>query len=182
MAFLLEMMVATESTMPSPFIECIIFSTILGRELSHQQESVIECVYANVMTNNRERQSWLYDTHSRQTVRLQQNYSSAAIRINSMLLFTSMLAQATILLQCKTTEPVPQVSAEKHSQYQERAVAAAKEIVRLCKILPQFSFFKVSLLMNEISIILHPRFSADVLRFIHLRQYRFLYVNNPSRP
>lgn len=110
MAFLLEMIAANEAAMPSPFIECIVFSTILGRSLAHQQELTIERVYGNMMANHCERQTWLDDTLSRQTLRLQQNYLSSSVKVESMLLFTSMVAQATALSLCKAAESISQAS------------------------------------------------------------------------
>lgn len=150
MAFLLEMIAANEAAMPSPFIECIVFSTILGRSLAHQQELTIERVYGNMMANHCERQTWLDDTLSRQTLRLQQNYLSSSVKVESMLLFTSMVAQATALSLCKAAESISQASAEKHSQYQNKALAAIKEIARLCKCLLHFSFFKVSIFVSKV--------------------------------
>ncbi|KAH8585982.1 fungal-specific transcription factor domain-containing protein [Bisporella sp. PMI_857] len=144
-AFLLETMAENQSTMSSPFTECIIFSTMLGRGLAYQQQSIIEHIYGKMMANTCERQTWLDNTLSRQILRFQQSYLSASIRIDSMLLFTSMIAQATVLLLCKAAESTPQISAEKHSQCQTRALSAAKEIARLSKCLLNFSFFKVSI-------------------------------------
>ncbi|KAL7627738.1 hypothetical protein AAE478_001933 [Parahypoxylon ruwenzoriense] len=146
MPFLPEVLTATDPNMLSPFAESVIFTTLWGRGFIHERQSATDHVFSNVSKEFCERQLWLDDILSRRIQRLQQDYVAASIKVDAMLLYTSMIAQTTVLLLCKAAESIPQVTPSNHelvSRYQRRAPAAAKEIVRLSQYLPHFSFFKV---------------------------------------
>lgn len=147
MPFLSEVLTTTDPTLMSPFAESIIFTTLWGRSFIHQRQSAAENSFSNASRDFCERQIWLDDILNRRIQKLQQDYMAASVKVDAMLLYTSMIAQTTALLLCKTAESIPSSSPSNLdllSRYQRRGPAAAKEIVRLAQYLPHFSFFKVS--------------------------------------
>jgi hypothetical protein len=93
-----------------------------------------------------ERHLALDDILSHELARLQLSYLPGSILSNSMLLFTLMAAQATVLSLCKAAETMLPSSAgyaDFVAQYRQRAHAATKEIARLSNCLLQHSLFKV---------------------------------------
>ncbi|KAI1379515.1 fungal-specific transcription factor domain-containing protein [Hypoxylon crocopeplum] len=146
MPFLSEVLTETDPNIMSPFAESIIFTTLWGRSFIHQRQPAAEHVFSNASRDFCERQLWLDDILTRRIQKLQQDYVAASVKVDSMLLYTSMIAQTTALLLCKAAESIPPTTPSNHdlvSRYQRRAPAAAKEIVRLAQYLPHFSFFKI---------------------------------------
>jgi hypothetical protein len=75
-----------------------------------------------------------------------QRYPPGTVRVDSMLLFTSLVAQAAVLSLCKAISDVPPSVAECAglvSEHRRRAPVAAKDMVRLMSDLAHFSSFKV---------------------------------------
>lgn len=146
MPFLSEVVTTPDPNLLSPFAESIIFTTIWGRGFLHERKSVNEHAFGNASREFCERQLWLDDMLTRRIQKHQQDYVAASVKVDAMLLYTSMIAQTTVLLLCKAAESIPPTTSSNQdlvSRYQRKASAAAKEIVRLAQYLPHFSFFKV---------------------------------------
>lgn len=147
MPFLSEVLTETEPNIMSSFAESIIFTTLWGRSFIHQRQLVAEPVFCNSSRDFYERQIWLDDILNRRIQKLQQDYVAASVKLDSMLLYTSMIAQTAALLLCKAADSIPPNTPGNHdliTRYQQRASSAAKEVVRLAQYLPYFSYFKVS--------------------------------------
>ncbi|KAL2017950.1 hypothetical protein VTK56DRAFT_1482 [Thermocarpiscus australiensis] len=130
----------------SPWVECIVFSTLWGRTLAHQQQSKQECLHRPVAAAFCERQVWLDELLTRRMQVFQQRYPPGTVRVDSMLLFTSMIAQAAVLSLCKAISDVPPTVTEcaaLASDFRQRAPAAVKDMVRLMSDLAHFSSFKI---------------------------------------
>jgi hypothetical protein len=131
----------------SPWVECIVFSALWGRALAHQQRSKQEHLHRPVAAAFRERQVWLDELLTRRMQLFQQRYPPGTVRVDSMLLFTSLVAHAAVLCLCKAISDVPPTDAEcaaLASDHRQRAPVAAKDMVRLMSDLGHFSSFKVS--------------------------------------
>ena len=137
-------MAANDFIILSPFTECIIFSTLWGRSICYQQKSTVEQVYGNAITDFWDRYLRLDNIVTQRVQLLLRNHPPASVRVDSMLLFTSMIAQATVLSLCKVTESTLW-NADVVTEYQRKSVAAAQEIAKLSKYLRQLSYFKASL-------------------------------------
>ncbi|KAK3367532.1 fungal-specific transcription factor domain-containing protein [Podospora didyma] len=157
MPFLPEVMVLDNQCKLSPFAECVVFTMLWGQVLVHKQQAAAATEYAYSGSSNTtnshptpadfcKRQLWLDSILSRRMLHLQQNYRAASIRVDSMLLLTSMVAQSALLLLCKAVESVPPTAAEYGElidRFAGREAAGVKEIARLSKFLTHFSIFKV---------------------------------------
>jgi hypothetical protein len=134
------------SASSSPFVECIIFTTLWGRGLAHHQHATVDHVQGNIAPDFRERHLALDDILSNELVRLQQSYLPESIVSSPTLLFTQMAAQAIVLSLCMAAETMPK-GAEGYvdfvARYRQRAHAATKEVARLSNCLLQHSLFKV---------------------------------------
>jgi len=89
-------------------------------------------------------------THQ-QTSNLSQYYASSSDSSDPMLLFTHIMAQATVICLFIAIESVVGASEEEKiaaDKYQQRAALAAEEIVRLAKALTEFHMFKARLYPN----------------------------------
>ena len=131
----------------SPFTESIISATICGRTLSHRQQSVVEHVYSHVPQLFWERHEWLYSMLRTRHDRFLQQYPTAMQHTNCMLLFTNMMTQTTVLYLCKIIESIPWQTNEYRgtiSDFNQRSLLAAKEIISLTRSLSHLSYFKVS--------------------------------------
>ena len=72
-------------------------------------------------------------------------YPPASQHVDPMLLFTSMMAQTTVLYLYKTMERVALATDENRTvmmEYERCSLMAAQEIVNLTKTLTQLSYFK----------------------------------------
>ncbi|AEO68596.1 uncharacterized protein THITE_23050, partial [Thermothielavioides terrestris NRRL 8126] len=85
----------------SPWVECIVFCTLWGRALSHQQRSKLEHFHGPVAVAFRERQVRLDELLTSRMRLFQQRYAPGAVKSDPMLLFTNLVAQATVLSLCK---------------------------------------------------------------------------------
>ncbi len=152
MPFLSEVIAAnTAIATLSPFAECTVFTSLWGRTLCHQQQCAAEQVHGNVSSTDLcERQLQLDNLLSRRVVQFQQAYPATAVESDSMLLFTSIIAQTVLLALYNSSESsgltvtASQSMMEDMLGYQGRAQAAAKEITRLVDYHLNFSVFKVS--------------------------------------
>ncbi|PSR81479.1 fungal-specific transcription factor domain-domain-containing protein [Coniella lustricola] len=132
----------------SPFVESILFTALWGRVFDHQQQCAAEVVHGALSSNNfRERQLQLEALLSSRMAQFQHTFSTPAVEVDQMLLFTSMIAQMTTMALCKAAEMAPQDATEYSdillSGYQWRAPAAAKEIAHLIELLEGFNLFKI---------------------------------------
>ena len=135
------------TSLSSPFVECIIFTTLWGRGLVHyQQANIKHNIQGKLAHDFRERQFALDSIMSNELVRLQQSYFPESMVSDSTLLFTQMVAQATVLSLCMAAELMPKGAegyADFVAPYRKRAHAAAKAIAGLSNRLLHHSLFKV---------------------------------------
>lgn len=130
----------------SSFSECIILATICGRSLSHQHLSMVDGMYGTNPQEFWSRHEWIDATLSTRISILSLTYPFQLEHMDPMLLFTKMIAQATILCMQKIIESTVWDSEEYAGlvlEYEQRARMAAKEIVELAKALTHLSYFKV---------------------------------------
>lgn len=147
MGFLSEVITSVDQTAFSPFTESIILATICGRALSHRQQSVVEHVYSNVPQHFWDRHEWLDTILKTRTKILRMNYPPPSQHADCMLLFTSMVAQMTVLYLCKVMVSMSWETDEYRSaiaEFKHRSLQAAQEIVNLTRSLSHLSYFKVS--------------------------------------
>ena len=129
----------------SPFTECIILATISGRALLHQHQSLVENIYANQSQDFWDRHEWISAILTKRMQILSLKYPHASQHADPMLLFTSMVAQATVLYLYKVMEGVTPATAKNRAlmmEYERCSFVAAQEIVYLTKTLAQLSCFK----------------------------------------
>jgi hypothetical protein len=153
MGFLSEALNSVDDTATtSPFTESIILATICGRVLSHRQQSAVDCIYNGMPQLFWERHEWLYMMLKTRSDSLTRNYPSATHKPDSLLLFTNMMAQTTVLYLCKVIESMTWETDDYHGtilDFKQRALMAAQEIVKLARSLPQLSYFKVNYILHQ---------------------------------
>lgn len=148
MGFLSEAMTANDQSYMSPFTECIILVTISGRALSHRHQSLVENIYVNVSEDFWNRHQWIDAILTQRMQILSLKYPPASQQADPLLLFTSMIAQTTVLYLYKTLKCVTPTTPENEAivmQYQSSSLVAAQEIVNLTDTLTQLSCFKARL-------------------------------------
>lgn len=180
MGFLSEVIAASDHTVLTSFTECIIWATICGRGMSHRQQSAVERVYGNVTQDFWDRHHWLDTILTQRMQILSLHYSSASVHVDPMLLFTSMMAQTTVLHLYKTIESMSWEMEKSQliaTEYGKRSVSAAREIVILAKALSSLSYFKVSRSCMEP---IPPSFCPYQHRYIPLRRFLSLFVPDSS--
>jgi hypothetical protein len=144
--FLTEAIVAENPMRSSPFTESIILATIGGQALAHCQQFSAERAYKAVSQNFWGRHDWLAELVRTRADTLMRNYPPASQHSDSLLLFTNMVAHATILNLCKVMESESWESTEYWNacvEFKQRALLAAREIVILSRSLVHLSYFKV---------------------------------------
>ncbi len=145
MGFLSEAITANDQSAMSPFTECIILATISGRALSHRHRSLVENIYVNVSQDFWDRHQWIDAILTQRIQILSLKYPPASQHVDPMLLFTSMVAQTTVLYLYKIMECVTPATEENRAvkmEYGRCSLMAAQEIVNLTKTLAQLSCFK----------------------------------------
>ena len=149
MGFLSEAITADDQcTMSSPFAECIIFATIIGRALCHRHQSLVENIYASVCQDFWQRHQWISTTLLQRMQNLSNNYAPASQQTDPMLLFTNMVAQTTVLYLYNTMRSVTPGTTDNRTvlaEYQRCSLAAAHEMVTLTKTLARLGCFKARL-------------------------------------
>lgn len=151
-SFLSEAMITDDKITRSPFTEMIILATICGRILAHRQQAVVENVYNSMPQDFRDRHSWLNKMLETRIDLLVKNYSSP-FDSDCLLLFTKMLAQATVLYLCKSMEMMKWDTEEGKatvSAYKQRSLRASQQIVSLSQSLAELSFLKVSAIASPL--------------------------------
>lgn len=146
MGFLSEAITAADDqSAMSPFTECIILATISGRALSHRHQSLVENIYVNESQDFWDRHEWISAILTQRMQILSLKYPHASQHVDPMLLFTSMVAQTTVLYLYKPMKGVTPATAENRAammEYERRSLVAAQEIVYLTKAFAQLSCFK----------------------------------------
>jgi len=147
MGFLSEIIATNSNAILSPFTECIILATICGRSIAHRQQSTVERVYGHVSQAIWDQHRWL-DTMLTQRINiLALQYPSISEHVDPMLLFAHMVAQSVILHMYRIIQPMSQEGNDYQVivvEYQNRAIAAAHEIVLLTQYLSQLGHIKAS--------------------------------------
>jgi hypothetical protein len=173
-----------------------VFSALWGRALAHQQQSKQGQLYGRVAAEFRARQLWLDKVLARRMQLFQQNYPPTSVKVDSMLLFASLIAQATVLSLCKAVVSIAPTAAEYAdltAVYCQRAPQAAMDMVQLTAALTHLSSFKVK--PGPILVFLSSRFShpcsrsplpiddltLSLLRYIHSHRFLSFWAVSLSR-
>ncbi|XXH04515.1 hypothetical protein Hte_010931 [Hypoxylon texense] len=144
--FLLEAITARDAIVTSTFTECIVVATIIGRALSHRQQSMVDNIYLNESRDFWERHEWINGILTQRMDVFSLNYPIAAQEADPMLLFISMMWRTSVLYMYQLTKSVMHPTEEKRSVLAEctrQSTIAAKEIVSLTNKLSQLNSFKV---------------------------------------
>ena len=144
MGFLSEAITANDQSVMSPFTECIILATISGRALSHRHQSLVENIYVDASQDFWDRHRWIDAILTQRIQILSLKYSPASQHADPLLLFTSMIAQATVLYLHKTLQCVTLSAANQAEmmQYETCSLVAAQAIVGLSDFLTQQNCLK----------------------------------------
>lgn len=149
--FLSEGVVFSDHTTISPFQKSIIVVTICGRAMAHHQQSKVECVYGNDVSEDFwSRHQWLETLLTQQELILSLEDPSTSEHLDPTMLFIDMMIHATVLYLYKIVESMPWKS-DKHQdivlECQQRALTAVVKLVTVTKSLLQLSCFKVTILL-----------------------------------
>ncbi|RHZ67836.1 hypothetical protein CDV55_100174, partial [Aspergillus turcosus] len=146
MPFLSEALAEKEPTIMGPFTEIVIFCTIWGQILCHQQQNVLQPECEASIVKFWDHQIWLDNHLTRRIEQHQRINPKSPVWVDATLLFVNMVAQAAVLGLSKSTE-----SNRWHVQgyeavatrYQEKSFVAAQELASLSQDLSKLSFFKI---------------------------------------
>ena len=151
---------------------------ICGRALSHQRQSIVERAYGNAFESLGERHDWLDAILNVRIECLSRKAQTLSDYADAVLLFSNMMAQATVLSLYNTICLMRQTchgdEGFNHA-YESKARAAALHIVALAQETEQSTYFRVSFLFGP-----RPHLCIELMlaRFILLLQ--FLYTCVPS--
>lgn len=146
MGFLSEVIETTDQSSISPWTECIIMTTILGRALSHRHQTAVANTCVSPSWDFWDRHQLINGVLTERIDVMALKYSSTSQYVDSMILFSMMLAQTTILHMEKTMRDMLCDTDEEltiRMEYKSSALAAAQKLVDLTKPLAQLSSFKV---------------------------------------
>lgn len=146
--FLSEAIMERSPSTRSPFNESVILATICGRSLFQGQQYNVRCAYGDVALDWSDQHQWLDSILTNRLQILSQYYPSPTEMCDPMLLFTNIMAQATIMYLCQCMDSVLQNIDDGSTlikDYQQRALAAAEHTISLAKTLVDFNSFKASL-------------------------------------
>ncbi|KAI1770474.1 fungal-specific transcription factor domain-containing protein [Hypoxylon cercidicola] len=144
--FLSEAITARDAIVTSTFTECIVVATIIGRALSHRQQSMVDNIYLNESRDFWERHEWINGILIQRMDVFSLNYPIAAQEADPMLLFISMMWRTTVLYIYQLMKSVIHPTEEKRlvlAECTRQSTIAAKEIVNLTNKLSQLNSFKV---------------------------------------
>ncbi|KAI1087972.1 fungal-specific transcription factor domain protein [Rostrohypoxylon terebratum] len=147
--FLAETMSSAEIRPHAPLAECVILVTICSRALSHKQIYTIETLYSSIPLDFSSRHEWLDGMLTRRLNNLQVNYPTISVAENPMIIFSYMVAHATVIYLCRVVESLSR-NDQNHSivwEFQERGFWAAQEIARLAKEHEHLGYFKAHTFM-----------------------------------
>lgn len=186
--FLSEAMTEQSPRIRSSFNECVILATICGRSLFHGQQYHVLRVYEDVSPDWADQHRWLDTILTSRLNILSKYYPLPTETCDPMLLFANIMGQATIIYLCKGMESVLWTIDDGKAlavEYQQRALAAAEQIISLAKVLMGFHLFKVSLHL----VLLVPLVSRHLLTHFQVHPLmpiplllcaEFLYSNRSS--
>ncbi|KAI1410605.1 hypothetical protein F5Y13DRAFT_181286 [Hypoxylon sp. FL1857] len=144
--FLSEAISARDPIATSTFTESIVVATVIGRALSHRQQSMMDNIYLNESRDFWERHEWINAILIQRMDLFSLNYPIAVQEADPMLLFISMMWRTTVLYMYQLVKAVIHPTDEKRSvlaDYTRQSTIAAKEIVSLTNKLSQLNSFKV---------------------------------------
>jgi hypothetical protein len=130
-----------------PFTTLIIFVTICGRCISHEQQAGVELVYGNGSSGFWDRHQWLHSLLTRNIGALTWAPVPSQNTADPMRVFAHMVAHTTLIYLYNISKSLPSESIKPviMPDYQQDALAAAMEIVNLTRVLDELSIFKVTL-------------------------------------
>lgn len=136
----------------SPFNECLILVTICGRSLLQNQRYHISKAYGGMAIDYMEQRLWLENLLTTRLQVLSQCYPTPTDVYEPLLLFASVLGQATVIYFCKTIDSTIIPDGELQGNIdlfgpQNRALEASTNIIRLASTLRDLPFAKVGLLL-----------------------------------
>ncbi|KAK0641931.1 fungal-specific transcription factor domain-containing protein [Cercophora newfieldiana] len=145
--FLSEAIASPDHAMLSPLAECVILVTICGRATSHSQVSNVErAAYGSASVDFWLRHEWLDGILHKRLNALASTYPVISTIGDSMLLFSFMVAQTTIIYLANIIEGFGADSqyGPTVADYRKRAICAGQEIAMLSKAHEQIGYIKVS--------------------------------------
>lgn len=148
MEFLADAVSSSGPVLSSPFAELVIIATVCGRALVHHYQALVESNYHSSIHNFQDRQNWIHNTLVQRLEILAAQAPAIAENADSVILFTRMLGQTTMLYLYHTHElsayNLDNLNIDSVSEYNEMALAAAQEMVLLTRALSRINSFKVS--------------------------------------
>ncbi len=147
MAFLSEVIAASEPSELSPFAECMVIAALHCRCIAHRQQALSagQSLSGPEAREFWTRLEWLAGAVERRAKLFEPTAANLVDR-DPMLMFNCMLAHSTVIYQNSTVERIPWQTAEHRrmaAAYEQRASYAASEVVRLSRTIPNLSCFKV---------------------------------------
>lgn len=150
MGFLSETLSTTGQSTLSPWAECLIMTTILGRALSHRNQAATAETVLGVFPSSTydfwERHQCVNTLLTQRINAMLLRYPATSQHVDPMLLFAKMLARTTVLYLYKTMDKtICKMERELmvRINYKSFAAQAAQELVDLTKTLARLSYFKV---------------------------------------
>ncbi|OAQ58450.1 Zn2/Cys6 DNA-binding protein [Pochonia chlamydosporia 170] len=138
---------AVPSTPLTPWVECIVFTTLWGRVLHHYQQASSETACGGIGQEFCENQSKLDNLVDHWTWIFQQSHPPSSPRVDSMRLFAGMIVQAVALSRAMDanfiSDAAPAEYAKLEMNCSQRVHEAARSIACLAGELRHFIFFKV---------------------------------------
>ncbi|GIK07671.1 hypothetical protein Aspvir_003337 [Aspergillus viridinutans] len=127
-----------------PFTALIIFVTICGRCISHEQQAGVELVYGNGSTGFWDRHQWLRSLLTRNIAALTRVPITSQNTSDPMRVFAHMVAHTTLIYLYNISKSLPSGGIEPviMPDFEQEALAAAMEIVNLTRVLDELSIFK----------------------------------------
>lgn len=142
-----EAITETTTSIRSAFNESLIFATICGRSMFYWQQYNIRCAYGDNALDSTVQHRWLDDILENRLRILSNHYPSPDEGYDPMLLFTNIMAQATVIYICKGVKSMTWSEGRERDMaqgYEQRALSAAGRIITLATVLTDFHLFKVS--------------------------------------
>jgi hypothetical protein len=148
-------MSSTEPKLYSSLPECIILATICSRALSHKHVSTLEIMYGSAPADFCVRHEWLERMITRRLEILQKSYPVLSLASDPMLVFSYMLAQATVMYLCCIMDPLSE--REEYGslpwEFQEKGLLAAREIARLATEHIRLGYFRAHTFMPAVLLV-----------------------------
>lgn len=153
--FLFEVLGGTDKRKLSPFSNLLVLVTLWGRGVLNRQRRLVDRFYGNEGNSQDfcNRPQWL-DTIISQTEQIMPSHNSCDVdSMDSMQLFTSMVAKAIIISLCRAASVSPHENATASvnsgcsnvmNGYEAGVSKAATELVNLAKALDHCGHFSVS--------------------------------------